>query len=402
MDPNLECRIHNLLHEIRCENTESYEIYINPNKFTSNGYASEFYRCELTNKDNGEVTHILVKVVPRNLSRCSMVPNFQNEICFYKRVYPELKKFQENKRVSKLFTNLPRFIAGTCTYQKEIILVENLFEAKYRITPRQLKLTPMHMKNIFQTYARFHALSYMYRKEHYKTFKELIKELGDLSEYNPKCTLRGNAFKSALDVLDPENDADIIKVLNKLDLQNIKEEAQREKGNFTCLIHGDSRVGNMLFKKNVDIEEQTIKLIDFQRIAEKSAVVDLSYFFYAEASKEDLDNLDQYLKIYYNYFSNFAEDLGAKAPEDIPPFEALREEWKKCCMPNLILGIFMWPDMLKEKREILGLVESNHITRERGLQLWNEKVTNTWKSDEFRTRVRDVAGHAIQYGILEP
>ena len=71
-----------------------------------------------------------------------------------------------------------------------------------------------------------------------------------------------------------------------------------------------------------------IKLIDFQLCQDNSPIHDLSYFFYSGASKKDFDDLDNYLKIYYHSFSDFAKELGTNLDE-LFSFETLKQEWKE-------------------------------------------------------------------------
>lgn len=84
-----------------------------------------------------------------------------------------------------------------------------------------------------------------------------------------------------------------------------------------------------------------MRLLDFQLSRIASPVHDLSYAIYSGASKEMLDELDYYLKVYHDTLSSVLKEFGC-IPELTYPYSILKDEWKKYSRYGFMWGLVAW------------------------------------------------------------
>lgn len=94
-----------------------------------------------------------------------------------------------------------------------------------------------------------------------------------------------------------------------------------------------------------------ICFLDWQLSRLGPQVLDLSYYFYACASKSALDNLNKYLKIYYDSFATLLKELGSN-PEKLFSFDDFMAQWKKYCKYGLTFTIVVLRLMLADKDDV--------------------------------------------------
>ncbi|XP_066137708.1 uncharacterized protein [Euwallacea fornicatus] len=383
LDPIYE-RLYRILTSIRSpEKWEYFSLELDRTQQRTTKLLSEFYTGKLINKDTGEVTHIIIKVVPS----CA------------------LNKFQKSKGIKNLFDNVPNYIGGHSHAQKEFIVMENITAAGYEMLDKDLRyIDSKYLKGIFKVYARLHALSFVYKHQHPEEFKSLTDGLVDILKFLNTHGLgrpMESAYLAAIDAFNPELEGDIVMKLKKI--KNVQEtlvNARSSSGKYKCLTHGNCLLGNMLFKYKSceEKEELQVKLIDFQLVYVSTPVHDLSYFFYSGASKDDMDKVDQYLDLYYDTFSLFVKELGAD-PQEIYPYEVLKEEWKKYSLMGLIMGIGVSVKKLLDKNntETHTMVD---LPREIKTEMFRQKCLQIQKENDFKQRAREICLHAVEYGIL--
>lgn len=136
--------------------------------------------------------------------------------------------------------------------------------------------------------------------------------------------------------------------------------------------------------------------MDWQISRAASPVLDLSYFFYVNSSKEIVDNLDDYLKIYYESFQEHMKRLGCDANAHFP-FSKLEEHWKLYSRYGLILCLIVIRIMISDDEELPDLVESIDLSD-------NVMETMSFKSsreDEYIDRMKHILNHFIKRKFLE-
>ncbi|KAG5895428.1 hypothetical protein JTB14_037587 [Gonioctena quinquepunctata] len=98
----------------------------------------------------------------------------------------------------------------------------------------------------------------------------------------------------------------------------------------SVILHFDCHNNNFLFDYKEDDRENplNVSIFDWQMSGLQSPVLDLSYFLYCTASREDLSRLDELLKFYHGHLTSFLKDLGSNV-EKLFPYSTLVEHWKK-------------------------------------------------------------------------
>ncbi|XP_066259727.1 uncharacterized protein [Euwallacea similis] len=400
-DANYE-RLHQILYSVIPP--EKWEYLTLELDRTQHRTMSDTYYGRLISRDTGELTHIIIKIVPAYSIISDIEQLYKNEICFYNRIFPALNKFQRSKGIKNVFYNIPNYLGGHSLAEKEFIIIENIVAAGYEMLDRNIKLIKsIHLKSIFKVYARMHALSFVYKHEHPEEFKTLTDELVDsLKVFNTQGLDKPmeSSYLAAIDAFNPEFEADIIKKLNRIkNVRDILGNA-RDEGDYKCLTHGNCLIRNMLFKSSNDEgEELQVKLIDFHLVYVSTPVHDLSYFFYSGASKKDMEKIDQYLELYYDTFSSFVKELGAD-PQEIYPYRALKEDWKRYSLLGIFMGITASAGFLMKTSDLNEMFENSHLPKESRKEMWSQKWMEIYKENAFKERARDICLHAINYGIL--
>lgn len=97
-------------------------------------------------------------------------------------------------------------------------------------------------------------------------------------------------------------------------------------------------------------------LVDFQLSRLGSPVLDLAYFVYVSAPKPVLDNLNDYLVIYYESLSTNLIQLGSD-PSKVYPFGVLQQHWGKYARFALTVGSVIIHAMLSDADEAVDFAE---------------------------------------------
>lgn len=246
-------RLCNILASLRSE-YQYYTLQIDRNRTMTTRLLSEFFSATLTNRDTGEVTHIVIKVVPAFSFIKSYEKIYRNEVYLYSQIFDELNKFQKQKEV-KPITNLPNYLGGHSSANKEFIVLENLSIAGYKLYEGNECLSPEHLEMIFKTYARFHALSFVYKRQHPDRFQQMASELVDIVKLlNGKEMARPitTAYSAAVNSFNAAADAEIIKKLRDVSyIRDVAATGRAYDGNYACLIHGNCSMNNLMFKYSV-------------------------------------------------------------------------------------------------------------------------------------------------------
>lgn len=109
-----------------------------------------------------------------------------------------------------------------------------------------------------------------------------------------------------------------------------------------------------------------VKLIDFQICRSGSVVSDLSYLLYSAVTKNILDDLDHFLKIYHDSFSDTLRSYNLD-PSAIFTFADLKAEWKNHFAYGYIISQVLWANKLMKAYDKRNFVE----LEENGIFEWN-------------------------------
>ncbi|KAL1498378.1 hypothetical protein ABEB36_009185 [Hypothenemus hampei] len=370
-----------------------------------NRFLSEFYVGKLVNKDTGEDTYIVIKIVPADGLITSYEEIYRNEINFFSNIFPELNKFQRNKKVQSLFANIPNYLGGHLSNNKQFLVMENVSAAGYKLYETQDCFPSDFLKTIFKVYARFHALSFAYKHEYPDGFYNLTKDLVDVVEILNKeglCMSMEHTYNAAVDVFNPETDADIIKRLTAIgDVKEKYFNLRFYNGNYECLLHGNCFIPNILVKTETweEKEKYDVMLLNFQFAYVGTPVFDLCHFFYSSAPKADLDRLYDYLKYYHRCFSIFLKELGGN-PNVIYPLEVLEREWKEYSLLGIVTGLCARVKTCMDKKEFEEFCQKSYLPKEKIMEFWTVKANEVYKQPKFKESAKHLCLHAVEFGLI--
>lgn len=134
--------------------------------------------------------------------------------------------------------------------------------------------------------------------------------------------------------------------------------------------------------------------MDFQLVVEGTPVFDLSYFFYTGGSKNLFDNLEHYLDVYYESFTEAASNLGEKA-EDLFPREVLSQDWKKYSKYGMMLALLLTQIKLISKEDSVKMVKDMNKKTSK-MEDFEVKVDDTL----FDQRAADIIRHVYEIDAL--
>lgn len=395
------------------------EITPNSEAISGDGFLSEFYTGIIKNKDTGDLLQIYIKVKPPRGSKI-LAPAFINEVNFYAEILPELDQFQKSQGVQEPFDKIPKFFCGSLEEGQEYLALVDLKALDYVLVDKSQFIDEKHLKLIFATYGKYHALTFAYKASNPEKYQTLIKPIQDVfgmfkehEEVTRGMIERINLCYDHIKATHPETAAKIQLLID--DFPQAVNKGFDYDGKFSTLVHGDCWSNNILFKYQVSSaadpylllqalllqpngELEDLRLLDHQLLRDTTPVHDLSYFFYSGASKVDFDKLDEYLEIYYRSFSSFAKELGFD-PNDLLPFEALKSDWKNFAFLGVYMGILLWEVKFMSKKEIqeLGGASTDENDMHERFLKYAKAIR---QHPEFVRNISNILIHAVEYGII--
>jgi hypothetical protein len=131
-----------------------------------------------------------------------------------------------------------------------------------------------------------------------------------------------------------------------------------------------------------------MRLLDLQFVKVGSPVCDLSYCFYSGASTADFNDLDKYLRIYYDSFSSFLTEV-------VFPFEALKQHWKKYAMFGVCMAFLVLKLKATEQEDIIDLTDDFDESD------MSEMIANLkFNQDDYKKNVRELIYHLNEIDVL--
>ncbi|KAF2904589.1 hypothetical protein ILUMI_01587 [Ignelater luminosus] len=394
--------IKRLLAEIAgAEGFQDYKIENTDGSTRGDGYIGIMKTVKIIAKDN-RVLNLIVKSASKSDALRSQVPIeriFKRETYLYDTVFVAFKTFETEKGLRPCHL-VPKFYNSLSENKCEVIILENLKEIGYKLYERRIPMNEDHVRLVLTEYGRLHALSFALKDQDPKKFQNITGCMNDhFVEYMLQSGFLNNFIKpciKAQDAFDKSKDKRILDAY-KAFLETIRsffEGLLKDIDEYSVILHGDCWTNNMMFKYEDTLNSTKpteVCFFDFQISRLGSPVLDLLYFFYTCSPKEIINELDYYLQLYYNSFSDYLRKLGSD-PDKILPYSVLQEHWKKYSRYGLAFSIFVIHIMLTEKDEAIDLSEECEAGR---------SVTEAFdyeikKMDEFKERVRAIILHFVE------
>ncbi|KAF7273063.1 hypothetical protein GWI33_014190 [Rhynchophorus ferrugineus] len=380
------------------QNFDSYEANSDLNVDTGDGFLGQFITGSVKDKTTGEIINVVIKKSPK-LAFNNFT--FKNEIAFYSIIFPALRSLQTETGVSTKFDHITRYFSGSTDPEKLYVAMEDLRLMDYVMHDKKKYLDQKHLRYIFRLYGRFHALSFVLKKQNHDKFASLVSETVQIFEKMGEGLIKviEPCVVAGLNGLVSE-DAKAVRDKCKELADNLSEHffrACRYRGDYSCITHGDCWSNNFFFKYSESGQLEDMKLIDFQFCRESTPVHDLSFLFYSGASKDDFDKVEEYLQLYHESFCHYATEFGLNG-EDLLPFEILKQDWKQYSLFGALMGIMLWQIKLTDKEQCKEYTEKEG--EERSVEHLDSVMGKSHQSSDFKERTGNILIHAVEYGLF--
>ncbi|KAJ3666247.1 hypothetical protein Zmor_001700 [Zophobas morio] len=260
---------------------------------------------------------------------------FENEMHLYENVIPAFTEFQKERGVSEVFNSVPKYYGSYVSKDTEVEVLENLTTRGYYLCNRIVPLPTNNLKLILREYGKFQAISAAMQDQAPEKFKSLAGEIRNVWKMFVDKHDIETYFVAPIDEVHellktslPETTAEKLKKF-KTQIKQIIYEVINNTKIFSVISHGDCQNNNFMFQLENKTDENSLKvaILDWQTTKFASPVMDISYFIYVCASKEDLEHFDELINIYYDSFSGYVKLLGSD-PENIFPFSQFLTDFK--------------------------------------------------------------------------
>ncbi|XP_044263382.1 uncharacterized protein LOC123010505 [Tribolium madens] len=370
----------------------SYTLDIGGNTPKGDGYLGEV--TFLQAHAGGKTYDLVIKSAKKSEDFRKQTPikeAYDREIFFYSKIFPLLEEFQRQKRVPKIFSNVPKCFSVSDDVMKEAVILQNLKSEGFQLHDRKQPMNLEHVLAVVRHYGKFHALSLGLKLKKPAVFQSFGRNLGDLfGLFLTRGDMIGvyrKEFQHVKTLLEPE-------IQHKFDgfeedLERILVGLSDENTEPSVLLHGDCWNNNFMFKYQGEDRSKPVEMcfLDFQLIRIGSPIIDLSYFLYCCADGEVLKNFDLILQTYHSSFCDFLADLGCD-PETLFPLKNLKEQWREFGKYGLAQSLFILKISLCDSSEAPDMMESaenGDFKDSFHIKLQNE--------DDFNQRVKDVFEH---------
>lgn len=251
MSTELKLRILKILEQAaKAENLQNYELKPELDAQVGDGFFSSFYQGDVLDKDTGKSFKVAIKTVAQFEYDYDSI--FGNEIIFYTRILPALLRIQQDANLPNPFDNTPKYFASSLESSNKFLALEHLKPQNYVMHEKKKFLSQDQLKMAFQTYGKFHALGFVFRKQNYEYYQELSKALKDqFSLFTEKEFSKASLTRTVNEVLNNLEKSSAAEEEGKILFKNVIPTVEKSfvyKGSYRCFTHGDCWSNNMLFK----------------------------------------------------------------------------------------------------------------------------------------------------------
>jgi thiamine kinase-like enzyme len=357
-----------------------------------------------TQEESTKIYDLVLKCSKRSQAlreTSSLVQIFMNEIFVYRELFPSFANFEKEKKVEDPFNSVAKCYGSFVGDNIEVIVLENLKKIGYDLWPKNKPLTRSHIELVIKEYGKYHAISVAMREQQPDTFQKLV----DISEQNiNKLTGFDSidvAFRSCIEesyeLLKNDIDEEILlKWRNFKDqVKSLYEDVNKSVTGLKVITHGDCWNNNFMYKYNNDKSPIKVAILDWQFAKYTSLIFDLSYFLFACVSKDDIKDLEDILKVYYESFTNHLKCLGVEEPNAFYPFHQLLEEWKNYSRYGILSSTLATKFTSAEEDEVVDLAEA--ADRGNASQSFMIQLRNT---DHFKSRMQFIVPYVVTHELV--
>ncbi|CAH0730050.1 unnamed protein product, partial [Brenthis ino] len=390
------CRImeQSIKNVIKKENYISFQICHNPISTNGGNFLGDLTEVDIKGKtkDGVKELNIFVKhIVPET----GIIEGMVNVDACYKRetfMYAELQNIFDELYNEVGIPNSERLRKAHCyDCNSHVIILDNLSRKGFKVLNR-FNLMPLDFAEAaIRELAKFHALSFILQQKRPDYFEKEIKTLKisyTLIEENDIIIDKWNksirsSIEKSFECVN-QNDQSIKEYIIEEAIKTFPKHLTGKMGLVKCICHGDYRMNNILLRKNIDGEIETI-IVDYQMVSFGSPIVDILHFLYTgtdrEFRKNHMDNLkDLYHKTMTRHLEMFDLDISKIYPRSV---------FEKDFKENLLYGLFITLYALR-----LCLTDEPEIMKT------DTNMTSAKVNDVYKVRVNETIEEYMEWGIL--
>lgn len=279
---------------------------------------------------------LIAKLAPKHELRRQMFnvqTQFDREIYVYENVIPALEEFQKIRLTqSDIFQNYPKCIFTSEEDLNEFIIMTDLTSKGYKNSDRPTPLGFEKCALVFDSIAKFHAISFALKDQNPTTFNALTSKLKENVFISPINTFFEtfliNKVDNAITTLNEDDTLIKEKLLKFRDVYADSMVDCIENKEDSVICHGDCWISNLMFKEKTQTQPGDVQFIDWQICRNASPAIDLSYFIFCCTDANLRKRLPELLKIYHNSLINRINALGSNGIA-LFSFEKLELHMKK-------------------------------------------------------------------------
>ncbi|XP_065156831.1 uncharacterized protein [Atheta coriaria] len=321
---------------------------------------------------------------------------YTKEILFYQTIAPALMQFQKEHHIKDPFHNLPAYYGHIDEPLHECIVLENLRERNFDVWDRKQMMNPGHLEVALKAFGKYHSTSMAMKVLDPDLFKKITAKLnsynilGEHAENAGMWKSVAQTVEKNEDIFDPITEAHYLERVRHY-RQNVSKfilEVTNYHDQYDAILQGDCWCNNAMYQyedMNNRLKPKDVKLLDWQLVKTGPVVMDVSYFFYSIASKETMDKLDYYLKIYHDSLSTHLKAFDLNADE-VFPFDAFKSQWKRFALFGLSMTVLLRQMMLLDSDEAPDFTESSGFPEIR---------INKEKAITYRQQIKEVLVHFV-------
>lgn len=245
------------------EGFTNYELKVDQGSAVGDGFVGKIYKVTIEEIGFFKKLDLVIKFPPDNRNAFGAMDLFQREVFVYNELFPELVKFQNEKKIesSTGFFNFPKcyFAEFSVERNESVIIMEDLRESGYKMLSQPLPVNFEHTKLLVEALGRLHAVSFALKAqkpelfEKFRLMKDFVFEKYDAANFTGK--ILGNIEKAAetIDDSDSESREKVLRL--KTDYFQITEELIDPDlaEPYTVVGQGDCWTNNLVYKYKVSL-----------------------------------------------------------------------------------------------------------------------------------------------------
>jgi hypothetical protein len=136
-------------------------------------------------------------------------------------------------------------------------------------------------------------------------------------------------------------------------------------------------------------------MLDWQISKYSSSILDLSYFLFACISKEDIEDLDEILRLYHKSLSSHLHRMGADSNK-LYPLDTFLKDWKKFGRFGASMSSLLFKVCATDSDEVIDFAEAV----ENGGDIDSVFSYDVKDKTSYKNRARHVVKYVVESGLI--